>query len=99
MYNDSIDESKIDVELLKVADKYLMNNLVAKCVEFFKSNLTLENALDIMLVAYQMNQNNLLETTFKFAFDNKGQLAKTEMWNNMIRDHSDLIAKLINSIF
>ena len=99
MYNDSIDESKIDVELLKVADKYLMNNLVATCVEFFKSNLTLENALDIMLVAYQMNQNNLLETTFKFACDNKGQLAKTEMWNNMIRDHSDLIAKLINSIF
>ena len=41
MYHDTIDKSKIDFDLLKAADKYLMGNLVENCLEHLKSNLTL----------------------------------------------------------
>ena len=93
MYHDTIDKSKIDFDLLKAADKYLMDNLIANCLEHLKSNLTLENALDIMMVSYQINQNSLFEVATNFVWNNKGKLISTDSWNSMVRDHPDLIAK------
>ena len=46
MYHDSLEESKIDCDLLKAADKYLMEGLVAICTNHFKSKLTLENVVE-----------------------------------------------------
>ena len=99
MYHDSIDESKIDYDLLKAADKYLMDSLVATCVEYLESNLTIENALDVMMVAYQTNQNSLLAAAFNFANSKTGQLVTTDSWNNMLREHPDLIAKAFTFIY
>ena len=93
MYHDTIDKSKIDFDLLKAADKYLMDNLVTYCLEHLESNLTLENALDIMMVSYQINQNSLFEAATNFVWNNKGKLTSTDSWNSMVRDHPDLIAK------
>ena len=93
MYHDTIDKSKIDFDLLKAADKYLMDNLVTYCLEHLESNLTLENALDIMMVSYQINQNSLFEVATNFVLNNKGKLTSTDSWNSMVRDHPDLIAK------
>ena len=93
MYHDTIDKSKIDFDLLKAADKYLMDNLVTYCLEHLESNLTLDNALDIMMAAYQINQNSLFEVATNFVLNNKGKLTSTDSWNSMVRDHPDLIAK------
>ena len=98
MYHDTIDKSKIDFDLLKAADKYLMDNLVDNCLEHLKSNVTLENALDIMMVSYQINQNSLFEAATNFVWNNKGKLTSTDSWNSMVRDHPDLIAKAFSCI-
>ena len=98
MYHDTIDKSKIDFDLLKAADKYLMDNLVTYCIEHLESNLTLDNALDIMMAAYQINQNSLFEAATNFVWNNKGKLTTTDSWNKMLKAHTDLIAKAFNSI-
>ena len=45
MYHNSIDRTKIDVDLLTAADKFLMDGLVEICAKHLKSNLTLKNAI------------------------------------------------------
>ena len=95
MYHNSIDKSKIDVDLLTAADKFLMEDLVDICVKHLKSDLTLKNALDVLIVAYQTNQNSLFEIAFEFARENKGKL-KADKWNEMIRNHPTLIAKAMS---
>ena len=97
MYHESMEESKINSELLQAADKFLMECLVDICVNHLKSNLTLENALDVMIVAYQINQNSLLTDAFEFTQKNKGQL-KAEKWNEMSRNHPDLMIKCFNHL-
>ena len=67
------------------------------CTEHLKSNLTLQNALDVLIVAYQTNQNSLLDTAFQFAFNHKGQL-NAEKWNEMTRNHPALIAKAMGQV-
>ena len=39
MYHDTIDGKKVNIDLLKAADKFLMENLVATCVENLVSKL------------------------------------------------------------
>ena len=57
--------------------------------------LTLKNALDVLIVAYQTNQNSLFEIAFEFAREKKGKL-KADKWNEMIRKHPTLIAKAMS---
>ena len=97
MYHESMDESKIDSELLQAADKYLMEGLVALCVKHLRENLTLENTLDVMIVAYQINQNSLLTDAFQFTQKNKGKL-KAEKWKEMSRNHPELMTKCFNHV-
>ena len=60
-----------------------------------KANLTLQNVLDVMIVAYQINQKSLLKDAFQFTQKNKG-IMKNEKWKQMERNHPDLIIKCFN---
>ena len=52
MYHDKIkDEENMDPELLILADKYNVRGLMNYCVEYFEENLSLENALDVLVSA------------------------------------------------
>ena len=74
MYNSFVDKQKINSELLKAANKYLMDGLKNICCEYLSGNLTLKNALDVMVAAYLADQKELLDAAFKFAWDNKGSI-------------------------
>ena len=50
MYHDKIkDEENMDPELIILADKYNVRGLMKYCVEYFEENLSLENALDVLV--------------------------------------------------
>ena len=93
LYHDFVDKEKINSDLLKAADKYLVGGLVDVCVLHLSTNLTRENALDVLIAAYQTNQKTLFDAAFKFTWENKGKLVKTDSWNEMLRNYPDLIAK------
>ena len=46
-----------------------------------------------MVAAYLTDQKNLLDAAFKYAWDNKGKLVKTESWSEMVSHYPDLIGK------
>ena len=46
-----------------------------------------------MVAAYLTDQNNLLDASFKFVWENKGKLVKTETWTEMVSNYPDLIGK------
>ena len=98
MYHDSIEKSKIDTDLLTAADKYLMEGLINVCVKHLKSNLTLENALDVLIVSYQTNQDSLLEHAFEYVRKNKGKVQSSEKWKEMSRNHPDLMTKCFEKV-
>ena len=93
MYNDFVDADKIDCDLLKAANKYLMEGLKNICSAHLSANLTLENALEVMIVAYLTDQKDLLDSAFKFSLMNKGRLIKTDSWESMVKNYPDLIGK------
>ena len=97
MYHDLMEKSQIDCELLLTANKFLMEDLIAICIEHLKSNLTLENALDVLITAYQLDQDELRNVAFEFISKNKNNL-KTEKWNEMIENHPKLIAKCLSHV-
>ena len=51
------------------------------------ANLTLENALELMVAAYLTDQNSLLEASFRFVWENKGKLVKTDSWAEMVSNY------------
>ena len=66
-----------------------MIDLVTICTDYLKSNLTLRNTF-----AFQSNQNSLLDAAFQFVLKNKGQLVKTDFWNEMEKNHPELLMKV-----
>ena len=70
-----------------------MEGLKSVCSEHLSANLTLENALEVMIVAYLTDQKDLLDSAFKFVLLNKGKLIKTDSWDEMVKNYPDLIGK------
>ena len=69
----------------------MMDGLKNICSEYLSANLTLENALEIMVASYLTDQKTLLDASFKFVWENKGKFVKTESWNEMVRKYPDMI--------
>ena len=93
LYNDKLEKKRINSDLLKAANKYLVEGLVDICAQYLMANLNLENALEAMIVAYHANQNTLLDAAFKFAYASKGKLVNTKAWQEMLKKYPDLIGK------
>ena len=61
------------------ADKYNIRDLVDICVYYLSSNLTEENAVEIMTKSYMINQKKLFDTARKFVQNckNNGKFVNT----------------------
>merc|ERR1711935_127525 len=94
LYNEDIQDQKlIDTKLLYAADKYNVSGLVEICATFLKSNLSVDNALEVMVASHHLNQQDLFKAASNFVCENKGQLANTEAWEEMIKTNPTLVAK------
>jgi len=97
IYHDEIqDKMKINSELLLAADKYNIRGLLDVCANYLEVNLSLENGLDVMVAAYLTNQTSLFGVASNFVCENKGQLVKSDFWNEMLSENPELIGKAFN---
>ena len=92
-FRQTLNKSKIDSNLLKASDMYLVDGLKSLCIDHLESNLTIQNALDVLMVAFQIDENGLFDRAFQYICHNKGKLIGTDSWNEILREHPDLIAK------
>ena len=81
LYQDKVDSDKINVDLLKVADRYNIQSLFDICITHLKNNVTVENAMEILVGAYLVNHHDLHLAAFTFAMEHKGQLIKSNKWD------------------
>ena len=107
MYNDSLDKKLINSELLFLADKYNVEDLIAICVEHLTLNLCHENALDVFLTSHLTSQEKLFDTVTKYILQNQSGLYSytnkksldTEELEKLLDDYPKLATDVAKNVF
>jgi speckle-type POZ protein len=95
MYHDNlINKENVNSDLLILAEKYNIRGLINYCVKYLEENLSLENALDVLVSSHLTNQKRLFDAATKFAIENKGLLVKTESWKELLETNPKLANKI-----
>ena len=76
--------------ILYAADKYNVPGLVEICATFLKCNLSIDNALEVLVASYHLNHKDLFKAVTNFVYENKEQLANTGSWREMINTNPTL---------
>ena len=99
-YHGKVQDIKmINTDLLRVADKYEAVGLMDMCAKYLESNLSLENALDILTAAELTNQKALFDSAAKFVRKNQGKMNKTGAYKEMLEKDKNFIAIVLAKIF
>ena len=99
LYNDRVkDTNLVTIELLKAADKYNFRGLLEYCSKHLKSNLTVENAAEVLLTAHFTNQKELFNAASNFVCRNKGELVKRKAWKDLVKTNPTLVANILSNM-
>ena len=93
------DIEMINTDLLRAADKYEVVGLMDMCAKYLESNLSLENALDVLVAAELTNQKALFDSAAKFVRENKGKMNKTGAYKEMLEKDPKFIASVMSKMF
>ena len=92
------DNNMINGDLMIAADKYDVKGLLDLCTKYLESNLSDENALEVLVKAELVGQMNLFAAASKFVCKNIGRVNKTSAWEEMSKKNPSLIAKLFSQM-
>ena len=99
LYFQKVEDNKmINADLMTAADKFLIKGLFDFCTKFLESNLSVENALDVLIKAELVNQKTLFDAASKFVCKNIGKVNKTSAWEEMLKKNPALIANLFSQM-
>merc|ERR1712156_860608 len=99
IYHDEIqDKKKITANLLRAADKYNITELMEFCMEHLKSSLSLDNVLDVLVVAHRINQKEIFDAASDFVYKNKGKVVNTKDWEQLKETNPTLTINVLTKI-
>ena len=99
LYHEKFKDIKmINPELLVAADKYVVRDLFDECCKYFQSNLSLQNALGVLVSAEMTNQKDLFEAASRFVCKNSGSLNKTSTYNKLLKNNPTMIANVLSKM-
>ena len=99
VYHDKVKDAKmINTDLLLAADMYNMQGLVDECCKHFESTLSLQNALDILVLAETTNQKNLFDTASRFVGKNLGKLDKSSAYQEMVNENPKMFTRVFSKM-
>ena len=91
LYNDNVlDEKMINPDLLRLAEKYNIKSLMDFCSEYLEENLSLENALDVLVTSHVTKKTGVFDNAAKFVCENRGHLIKTDSWKELLETNQKL---------
>jgi hypothetical protein len=101
IYNDKIvDEKLIDTHLLRISEKYNVRELFLLCKSHLEKNLSIKNAIDVLVAAHLTNQKSLFDVASQFVWHNRGHLMKTESWKELKETNpkmaNDVLSSMLN---
>ena len=80
------------------ADKYNVCGLLDECSKYFEANLSLQNALDVLVTAEFTNQKNLFEAASRFVGKNIGSLKKSSAYEDLLKKNPTIIANVLSKM-
>ncbi len=96
------DVSKVDfdvaLELIVLARKYLVEELVESCEEIIIKNMTVENCLEILLVADSIQSKPFKDRAISFILANIKSVAKTSGWDSLKTDKPNLVIEVTTKL-
>ena len=84
--------------LLRAAHKYNNVELMEYCTEYLKRNVSVENAMDILVSAHLTDQKDLFDVVSKFALKNSGKLVQTASWEELMKINPIMAYHIMKSI-
>ena len=84
----------INTGLLHDAEKYNIPELLEVCTDYLKQNLSLENALDVLVSAHLTNQKALFDAASDFTCKNRDKVVKTTAWEEFQRTNLTVAANI-----
>ena len=92
------DNKVINTDLMIAADKYNVKGLLDVCTNYLGSNLSEENALDVLVKAELIDQKKLFDAASKFVCNNIGRVNKTSAWEEICKKNPTMIADLFSKM-
>ena len=99
VYHDKIKDAKmINTDLLLAANKFNIQGLLNECCKHFESTLSLQNALDILVLAETTNQKNLFDTASRFVGKKLGKLEKSSVYQEMVNENPKMFTRVFSKM-
>jgi len=96
MYHDKILPKAINQELLLLADKYMIHDLMNFCIDHLEENLSLENIFEVLQISNLINQKSLFQTATRFLCEHKDQMKST--LNEFLESNKPLAENVLKAI-
>jgi speckle-type POZ protein len=91
-----IEEMALD--LLVAADKYNIQALHNKCVNFLWQNVDMENFSQILVIADRLSIESLKDETIEFIIKNRKEIFPSETWKQLKKDNVQLAMEIIEKL-
>lgn len=96
MYTGKLYTNDADVllKLFMAADKYAIQSLIDLCGYRISNNLTIDNAVDVLIAADRVRENFLKKDCMDFIIKYKNAIVDTEGFKSMVRSNADLLVEI-----
>jgi len=84
--------------LLMASDKYQLDQLKRICVITLCSNMNVENCLSYLVIGDMYQASDLKKSCLQFISSNMAEVFKTKDWEDILKNHPDLMAEVIKEI-
>jgi hypothetical protein len=71
------------VSVLEQANYFQLDRLIALCEEFWRHNISIENAASVLEVATRYNAKQLLQYSLEFIFQNVEEVTNSDAWREL----------------
>ena len=97
LYQNRIESTKIDCQLLQAANFFLIPELFKVCSQYLEENLNTRNVIEIMTATHEINGSkneckSLHDACTKFIKNHCGKLSKPQNWDEVVGNCSQLMA-------
>lgn len=86
------------LELIVAADKYSIKNLVDICSYRLSCNLSVDNVVDVLIIADFVRAESLKRKCITMILDNKTEVFETKSYEKLINLHKDLVCQIFNTL-
>ena len=98
IYTGQCEVGNLAEELLSAADKYDIRELKQICAKELGKKLTVDNAVDLLILSDLHQANVLKDGVMRFINENAAAVKKTPSWSNFHKSHPNLLRELFNKL-